>query len=82
MKVDVHESLCAIFSSYSKSSEFKCQLCETEVQVSECFRDRAVTLDLNKATIQCTSPGCPWKGKSEEFKVKVASAKRGPGGQG
>ena len=37
--------------------------------MEDCFRDRAVTLDLMKATIQCTSPDCPWKGKSEEFKV-------------
>ena len=44
--------------------------------VSKCFRDRAVTLELKKATIQCTSPDCPWKGKSEEFKVNIFSVQQ------
>jgi hypothetical protein len=40
-----------------------------EVLVVECFRDRAVTIELKNATIQCTSPACPWQGRSDKYKV-------------
>ena len=55
----------------SKSGSFPCPLCKSKHLLSECFRDRAVTMELKKATIQCTSPDCPWEGRSEDFKVKM-----------
>ena len=49
---------------------FKCPLCKEQLLLSKCFRDRAFSMELEKATIQCTSPDCPWEGKSAIFKVK------------
>ena len=31
-------------------------------------------MDLKKATIPCTSPGCPWEGRSEDYKVRMYAA--------
>jgi hypothetical protein len=57
----------------SAGSMFICPLCETEVSVAECFRDKAFTMEFKKATIQCTSPACPWEGKSDEYKVQLCN---------
>ena len=43
-----------------------CSLCQSEVLLRQCFRDRAVTMDLKKATIPC-----PWEGRSEDYKVRM-----------
>jgi hypothetical protein len=60
---------CTFMYTCSDGYMFICPLCEAEVSVTECFRDRAVTMELKKATIQCTSPDCPWQGRSDEYKV-------------
>ncbi len=49
---------------------FKCVKCKTDVYVDDCFKDRAVTNDLRKATLECISPGCSWKGSSNEYQVR------------
>jgi hypothetical protein len=28
-------------------------------------------MELKKATIQCTSPDCPWQGRGDEYKVGI-----------
>ena len=61
----------AIDACSSKSGSFPCPLCKSEYLLSECFRDRAFSMELEKATIQCTSPDCSWEGKSEDFKVRL-----------
>ena len=60
--------------SSKKSGSFTCSLCKSEHLLSECFRDRAVSMELEKATIQCTSPACSWEGRSGDFKVRICTA--------
>ena len=72
-QLQIFFNVTSIACLYSNGKEFKCSQCEADIVVSKCFRDRAVTMELKKATIQCTSSDCPWKGKSGEFKVNNIS---------
>ena len=60
----------AIGACSSKSGSFPCPLCKSETPLSGCFRDRAVSMELKKATIKCTSPDCSWEGRSDDCKVR------------
>ena len=67
-----NNSVCNGYNyNYSGVPVFICPLCESEVLLEQCFRDKAVTMDLKKATITCTSHGCPWEGRSEDYKVRI-----------
>lgn len=56
-------------------TEFRCSLCATEVLVTDCFRDRAVSMEMKVASIQCTSLHCPWQGRSVEYEDHLKTCK-------
>ena len=57
------------FNICSNAAKFACVKCKAEISMEECFQDRAATMELKKATLQCISPGCSWQGSSEEYLV-------------
>ncbi len=48
---------------------FKCCKCTIEIKLDECFKDRAIAIELKKATLKCRSVGCSWKGLGNEYSV-------------
>ncbi len=48
---------------------FKCCKCTTEIKLDECFKDRAIAIELKKATLKCRSVGCSWNGLGKEYSV-------------
>ena len=58
---------------FSNGSNFLCPLCESEILLEKCFRDRAFTREFREAIIKCKSLNCPWEGRSEDYKVRILS---------
>ena len=34
----------------------------TDLLISQCFYDKAIELEVAKATVRCNNSGCPWEG--------------------
>lgn len=45
--------------------------------MTDCFRDRAVSMEMKVASIQCTSLHCPWQGRSVEYEVSNPGIRKG-----
>ena len=56
-------------SVHSKATTFTCPKCNSVVELSECFRDRAVELELKNSIIKCINPSCPWEGEGTYYQV-------------
>jgi len=52
-------------------SVFECPKCGDDwVNVSECFKVKAVLAELEEASISCTNHGCTWQGSQDEYMVQ------------
>ncbi len=36
----------------------------------QCFRDKAVEMELAIATVRCSNPDCPWEGQCNNYQVR------------
>ncbi len=61
--------LFILFFYSNSTTSFNCCKCNIEVKPEECFKDRAVAIELKKATLTCRSSGCIWEGSGKEYLV-------------
>ena len=37
----------------------------------QCFHDKAAEIEVAKATVSCSGPGCAWKGPCIQYQVRT-----------
>ncbi len=56
-------------STCRKLTEYECKWCRQPASVDQLFLDKAVAIELEKATFQCYQEGCSWEGSSYSYRV-------------
>lgn len=62
----------ACFSSLLERTDtdlYYCNRCDQYSHINDLFKDRAVSIELERTSFPCVNPSCPWFGPSAQYKV-------------